>query len=243
MVDTTKHYGVVDMLLNSYYTFSDKWFGTTNHKRIAILYLLFGTLSGVAGTTLSVMIRMELAQPGNKLFLGNHQLYNVFVTAHAMVMIFFMVMPVMIGGFGNWIVPILIGAPDMAFPRRNAFSFWLRPGSLYLITSSASIGQGIGTGWTMYPPRSSGLFHEGPATDLGIFSRHIAGLSSIAGSINFIVTLFNMKTRGTGLQASPLFPWSMIVTTYLRLLSIPVLAGAITMLRCDRNFGTNFSTP
>lgn len=229
--------------LSSFYSFSDKWFNTTNHKRIAILYLMFGTLSGVAGTTMSVMIRMELAQPGNKRFLGNHQLYNVFVTAHAMLMIFFMVMPILIGGFGNWMVPILMGAPDMAFPRRNALSFWLRPGSLYLMTSSAVIGTGIGTGWTVYPPLSSSLYHGGPAVDMGIFSRHIAGLSSIAGSINFLVTLFNMKTRGTGLQASPLYPWSMIVTTYLLLLSLPVLAGAITMLLCDRLFGTNFFTP
>jgi cytochrome c oxidase subunit I len=241
--------------------FFTRWFMSTNHKDIGILYLFCGGFLGLISVTFTVYMRMELMYPGvqymcqegARLFVDaastctpNGSLWNVLITGHGILMMFFVVIPALFGGFGNYFMPLQIGAPDMAFPRMNNLSFWLfiagstlAVASLFAPGGGGDLATGAGVGWVLYPPLST-TGEGGYAMDLAIFAVHLSGASSILGAINMITTFLNMRAPGMTMHKVPLFAWSIFVTAWLILLALPVLAGAITMLLTDRNFGTTF---
>ena len=241
--------------------FFTRWFMSTNHKDIGILYLFVSGVVGFIAVAFTIYMRLELMNPGvqymclegARLFPAdpgdctpNGHLWNVLITYHGVLMMFFVVIPALFGGFGNYFMPLQIGAPDMSFPRMNNLSFWMYVAGTSLGVASmlapGGNGQlGSGVGWVLYPPLSTS--EAGMSMDLAIFAVHVSGASSILGAINMITTFLNMRAPGMTLFKVPLFAWSIFVTAWLILLALPVLAGAITMLLMDRNFGTTFFDP
>jgi len=241
--------------------FFTRWFMSTNHKDIGILYLIVSAFVGFISVAFTIYMRLELMNPGvqymcmegarfiadaNATCTPNGHLWNVLITGHGILMMFFVVIPALFGGFGNYFMPLQIGAPDMAFPRMNNLSFWMYvAGTTLAVCSVLSPGGndqlGSGVGWVLYPPLST--TEGGFSMDLAIFAVHVSGASSILGAINMITTFLNMRAPGMTLFKVPLFSWSIFVTSWLILLSLPVLAGAITMLLMDRNFGFTFFDP
>jgi cytochrome c oxidase subunit I len=230
--------------------FFTRWFMSTNHKDIGILYLVTAAIVGFISVAFTVYMRLELMQPGVQFMtidgVPNGHIWNVLITGHGVLMMFFVVIPALFGGFGNYFMPLMIGAPDMAFPRLNNLSYWLYvAGASLAVLSVVMPGgnglRGTGVGWVLYPPLST--TETGMSMDFAIFAVHLSGASSILGAINIITTFLNMRAPGMTLHKVPLFPWSIMVTAFLILLALPVLAGAITMLLTDRNFGTAFFDP
>jgi cytochrome c oxidase subunit 1 len=216
------------------------WLTTTDHKKIGILYLANSILMFLLGGIFALLVRVELAQPGLQ-FLTDAQ-YNQAFTIHASLMLFLFVIPVL-AGFGNYVVPLMIGAPDMAFPRINAFSFWLLPlAAIVMLSGFATGGGAAAAGWTEYSPLAQAKY-EGIGTDLWIVALLLIGVSSILGSINFIVTIFKMRAPGMTLLRMPIMVWTVLVTSILVLMATPVLASALIMLFIDRNLGGHFFDP
>jgi len=208
---------------------------STSHKDIGIIYFIVGWIGGIIGLSLSFIIRKELVRP-RKVISGH--VYNTILTAHALIMIFFIVIPVLMGGFGNYLLPMMLGCSDLIFPRLNMLRLSLLPmGIIFLLVRFVREG-GSGTGWTFYPPLSS-EGHGGLSVDLSIFSLHIAGISRMVASLNFMTTILKGKGSLT-LESLVLIVWTLLVTTLLLIIRLPVLACGITMLLFDRTLNTSF---
>ena len=206
------------------------WLVTTDHKRIGILYLLTSVVFLLLAGLMGLVMRAQLAQADESLISAQH--YNELVTIHGTTMVFLVGVPVA-AGFANYLVPLMIGAPDMAFPRLNALSYWFYfLGGAVLMLSFFADGGANENGWTCYPPLCE--HQAGNGVDYWILSLHLVTISTVAGAINFIVTIHNMRTRGMTWTRMPLFVWSIEVYSWLIMAVMPVLSAALTMLLLDR---------
>src|SRR5580765_5699959 len=216
------------------------WLTTVDHKRIGILYIWTCLVFFALGGILALLIRSQRLRPHEHFMTRSG--YNQAVTIHGTTMIFLVIVPIL-AGFGNFLLPLMIGARDMAFPRLNALSYWLYVlGGVILYLSFEAKGGAAQAGWTSYATLST-LHEPGRGQDLWILSLHVLTLSSLAGAVNFIVTISNMRARGMTWTRIPLFVWAVYTYAWLLLLALPALSAGLTMMLTDRNFGTHFFDP
>src|SRR6476660_8351253 len=214
------------------------WVTTTDHKRIGILYICTSLVFFAAGGILALLMRAQLAQ-ANEHFITK-QSYNELFTIHGTTMIFLVVVPIL-AGFGNFLVPLMIGARDVAFPRLNAMSYWFFVfGGAVLFLSFFASGGAAKCGWTCYAPLNETQYTPGHGVDLWILSLHLLTISSLAGAINFIATIHNMRTAGMTWMRLPLFVWTIEIYSVMLVFVLPALSAGLTMLLLDRHAGTHF---
>jgi cytochrome c oxidase subunit 1 len=212
------------------------WITTVDHKRIGILYIVSAFGFFLAAGAMALLMRTQLAQADQGIV--TQTAYNELVTVHGTSMVFLFVVPIL-AGFGNYLVPLMIGAADVAFPRLNALSYWLfLLGGLVILASF--VPGAANSGWTGYTPLSSAEFSPGIGQDMWILGLHLTSLSSLAGAINFIVTIHNMRARGMTWMRIPLFVWAIEAYAVLLLLVLPTISAAVTLLLLDRQVGTSF---
>jgi cytochrome c oxidase subunit 1 len=210
---------------------------TTDHKVIGKMYLATSFGFFLLGGVLALLIRAELAQPGNQIV--DDETYAQLFTMHGTIMLLLFATPLFVG-FANCIMPIQIGAPDVAFPRLNMFSYWLFLfGGLIASAGFLAPGGAASFGWFAYVPLSDAVNSPGAGGDLWIMGLYLAGLGTILGAVNFITTIFTMRAPGMTMFRMPIFTWNILVTSMLVLIAFPILAGALLMLEADRRLGAN----
>ena len=230
-------------------TYIGDWIMTTDHKKLGIMYMVTAFFFFLVGGVDALLIRTQLAQPDGKVL--SPEVYNQIFTMHAVTMIFLFIMP-MLTGLGNYIVPLMIGARDMAFPRLNAFGYWVVLFGGLFLTSSFLFGAAPNAGWFAYAPLTelSGpgttscgnavMCTPGPNMDFWALGILMLGISSIAGSINFVVTILKLRAPGMTINRMPLFTWMTLITAFLLLFSLPSVTMASVLLLLDRHLGTHF---
>ncbi|HXN13926.1 MAG TPA: cbb3-type cytochrome c oxidase subunit I, partial [Candidatus Acidoferrales bacterium] len=225
-----------------------------DHKMIGRQFLFMALFMMSIGGLMAMLMRWELAFPETAVpgfhwvpepFMYDGAIppntYNAMFTMHATIMIFFVVMPILVGCFGNFLIPLMIGARDMAFPKLNMLSFWVGAVAGVIMLSSFFVTGGpAAAGWTSYAPLSAVPLYTGVdwGQDLWCISIIVLGASSLMGSINYITTIINMRTKGMYFFRMPLVIWSLFITAILLLLALPVLTTALALLLFDRMGGT-----
>jgi cytochrome c oxidase subunit 1 len=221
-----------------------EWVVTVDHKKLGILYIVYGIVFLVIGGIEALIMRIQLVVPQNHFV--SPQVFNRMFTMHGTTMIFFVVMPLLFG-FGTYLIPLMIGARDMAFPRLNAFSFWMTAFGGVLLYFSFIGGYGLfgagnapDMGWFAYAPLTARAFSPGHSTDFWTLALLISGVGSIGTAVNFIATILSMRCPGMTLGKMPLLAWLNLIMGCMVLLAISPLTAAQIMLSIDRYLGGHF---